>query len=716
MKTSDKTVLENWHQRTSLTFKMVTITVILGVTLWALLDYIQSNELKKIFYVQIFEKLTEQSMEDRLYVDRYITMHHKTAELIVNQRKFSDYIKKQQWKAEDKVQIKYIHKTPAWYMRNSTLRILARPRYAILLDPQKRVREVFFKKQYMPPSPELLKPTTLMLLKSSEQSFITSIDKSPHLITSEFLLNTKEELQAILMFISPIDEEFLNISKGPFIPSRLVALVSVEKEPTIIVSSNQEKLPKGTSIHVTKNRFIVTGQHTYDYGAAEYILKLVSFISMSEVDKLTDSVISTGRKQRNLIAPAFVITFAIIMFFITRRINRLNNRMSDFSERTLGTQKQEQEKGDQLYILEKRFQRLTEEVIEAREMLTKQAEEKTRLIVKNVFDAIITMDANGVIMTWNPQAEVTFGWKSEEIVGQKIIDTIIPRDYREAHKKGIQIFLKTGTSKVLNKQIEMTALHRDGHEFPVELAVSPARTGNNQFFIAIIRDISERREAENKIKFSLQEKEVLLKEVHHRVKNNMQVISSLLNLQSGYIKNDEYKTMFNESRNRIKSMALVHEKLYRSDDLTKIDIADYIRSIANSLYNFYGASRGRISLKISVNEIALDINTAIPCGLIINELLSNSLKHAFPKEQAGEIVIKFEQLTPDNGPGEYELIVGDNGVGIPDGLDIMNVSSLGMQLIVNLANHQLNGNLELKKTHGTEFLVRFKELNYKKRV
>jgi PAS domain S-box-containing protein len=174
--------------------------------------------------------------------------------------------------------------------------------------------------------------------------------------------------------------------------------------------------------------------------------------------------------------------------------------MSDFSQRTLGAQQKDLEKGDQLFVLENRFQRFTEEIIEARDMLKIQAEEQTRLIVNSAFDAIIAMNINGEITTWNPQAEVIFGWTREQAVGQRVSETIVPLPFRKAHEKGINQFLSTGEGPIFNMQFQITALHSDGHEFPIELSISPARSGNSYIFIAIIRDITERVEAEEELK------------------------------------------------------------------------------------------------------------------------------------------------------------------------------------------------------------------------
>ncbi len=225
--------------------------------------------------------------------------------------------------------------------------------------------------------------------------------------------------------------------------------------------------------------------------------------------------------------------------------------------------------------------------------------------------------------------------------------------------------------------------------------------------LVLMQDVTERRVAEERIRLSLKEKEVLLKEVHHRVKNNLQIISSLLNLQSKYIKDDQALEMFKESRNRIRSMTLIHEKLYRSKDLANIDVAEYIQNLSSNLFRSYSA--GRVSLKTQVDDILLGIDTAIPCGLIINELVSNSLKHAFPEKQ-GEI---FVDLHRDDG--RFTLIVRDNGVGLPESVDFRNTDSLGLQLVCTLTD-QLDGAIELNRTGGTEFKITFGEIKYKERA
>jgi PAS domain S-box-containing protein len=218
----------------------------------------------------------------------------------------------------------------------------------------------------------------------------------------------------------------------------------------------------------------------------------------------------------------------------------------------------------------------------------------------------------------------------------------------------------------------------------------------------------ERKQAEEQLHASLLEKEVLLREIHHRVKNNMQVMSSLINLQARHISNREAIDILKEGQSRIRSMALVHEKLYQSKNLAKINIYDYLSSLAAHLFHSYKIDPNLIHFNLNVNNVFLDINSATPCGLIVNELISNSLKHAFPEGRKGEIDIKLYSMEDK----KLELIVKDDGVGFPESVDFRQTETLGMQL-VNMLVHQLEGTIELLKDGGTEFKIVFKELKYK---
>lgn len=200
-----------------------------------------------------------------------------------------------------------------------------------------------------------------------------------------------------------------------------------------------------------------------------------------------------------------------------------------------------------------------------------------------------------------------------------------------------------------------------------------------------------------------QDKEMLMKEIHHRVKNNLMVISSLLSLQSRYIKDDESREIFKESQNRAQSMALIHERLYRSTDQKSIDFADYIQTLTRDLFDTYSTEKGRAELLMEVDNVMVDVNNAVPLGLIINELVTNCLKYAFPDDRNGIISIKFHK-----DDDEYLLEVSDNGIGIPEDFDIEKSDSLGMLLITSLTS-QIQGELEVQRSPGTTFRIKFKD-------
>ncbi|RUT01780.1 hypothetical protein DSM106972_064030 [Dulcicalothrix desertica PCC 7102] len=220
---------------------------------------------------------------------------------------------------------------------------------------------------------------------------------------------------------------------------------------------------------------------------------------------------------------------------------------------------------------------------------------------------------------------------------------------------------------------------------------------------------NELRQSEAKIRRSLEEKETLLKEIHHRVKNNLQIISSLLRMQSRRPLDETTLILFQESQNRVQSMALIHEHLYQASDLSQINFGDYIRSLTDNLFRSYGVSQRFIQLDIETNALKLCLDTAIPCGLIINELVSNSLKYAFSNQQYDKIhgkIIIYLQQDSKNG---FKLTVGDNGIGIDENFDWQSTNSLGLRIVHNLTR-QLKGKISLKRDCGAVFHINFPTL------
>lgn len=325
----------------------------------------------------------------------------------------------------------------------------------------------------------------------------------------------------------------------------------------------------------------------------------------------------------------------------------------------------------------------------------KRSEKNFRLFFENEPEYCYMISPDGVILDINKSALKILGYKKEEIVGTPITTIYAP----SSHEKARHLFMKWKKKGVLRNE-EVTIQTKKGRERNVLLSAAAMRDDNGDILhsISVQRDITEKKQAEEQIKQSLKEKEVLLKEIHHRVKNNMQIISSLLSLQSASIENAKLRTMFREIQNRVKSMALIHEKLYQSEDFASIDFSDCIKILADEAVQSY---RTDIVVTVDADTVSLGIDTAIPCGLIINELVSNAAKHAFPDE-GGEIVITFHA----DGTA-VELTVADNGVGIPGDIDIKTTESLGLSLVTLLAVDQLSGTLDLDRSKGTAFRITF---------
>jgi two-component sensor histidine kinase len=287
-----------------------------------------------------------------------------------------------------------------------------------------------------------------------------------------------------------------------------------------------------------------------------------------------------------------------------------------------------------------------------------------------------------------------------------MIQILVPEDHTRAMKNN---------QRILNGERlpfgEFTALKKDGSTFQIFVNTNPIIQEDKIIGLrGILVDITELKDAENKIKASLKDKEVLLKEVHHRVKNNMQIISSLLNLQIDYLNNEDAIDVLKESQNRVKSMAMIHEKLYLSKDLTEINFADYIQNLVSNLFYSYNIKESQIKPIIKIEDVNLNIETAIPCGLIINELISNCLKYAFPNQMKGEIIITLKSIE-DN----FELVISDNGIGLPEKININKIKTLGL-LLVNSLTEQIDGKISIYKKNGTQFKIIFKELEYKERI
>ncbi len=345
-------------------------------------------------------------------------------------------------------------------------------------------------------------------------------------------------------------------------------------------------------------------------------------------------------------------------------------------------------------MLEQRVEVRTHQLIEKNKEL-----EELSLAASKTDSGVIITDVDGIIEWANDGFAHISGQPASEvknIIGRNILDIKRYHDVEmimdecERDKKSVQFETKTLKSNLQPVWISSNitpVFDDDGHV---------------RKFVFVETDISIRKAMEDKVTASLREKDMLLKEIHHRVKNNLQIIISLLNLQSGYIKDEQTLKTVKDGQNRVRTMALVHEKFYQAEELSEIHFGEYTEKLCQFIFQSYSDRTDRVRLKINSDNIKFDMDTAMPCGLLINEVVSNALKYAFPDGRSGEVAISIKAL-----PGsKVELFIGDDGIGLPPDLDIDRTETLGLQLISALAG-QLDGTLEVTGNGGTAFRVQF---------
>jgi len=335
----------------------------------------------------------------------------------------------------------------------------------------------------------------------------------------------------------------------------------------------------------------------------------------------------------------------------------------------------------------------------------KRLEERFRRVVEYAPSAMVMIDSSGRIALVNAQTECLFGYPRSALIGQTV-EMLVPPNLRGEHIAFRQGYFAVPQARPMGAGRDLFACRADGTTFPVEIGLNPIETEDGPMVLASVVDITERQRAQEKIENALQEKIVLLNEVHHRVKNNLQVISSLLSLQAQHVDDPLLRQALGESQRRVRAMALTHQLLYERKDYSRIDLGDYLERLSQLLLSSHrGSNPARITLhrKLPTEPMYLDFERAIPCGLIVNELVTNAFKHAFPDERPGEITIF---LSTDRN--DMLLSVADNGVGLPADFDLDQVRSLGLQLVPLLVD-QLAGSFchETLTEAGTRFSLRF---------
>lgn len=368
-------------------------------------------------------------------------------------------------------------------------------------------------------------------------------------------------------------------------------------------------------------------------------------------------------------------------------------------------------KGATDYVLKNKLYKLLPTInralIEAKEKRRREsAESRYGLLIESARDIIYTLSSEGIIISLNKAFDSVTGLKREDWIGRDFSGLIHPDDL------GLALTKFKGTKEGSRTQsYEMRFINSEGEYLYGEVLTALMDRGIvNGEILGIVRNVTERRNAELLIRNSLKEKEVLLKEIHHRVKNNLQVIISLINMQAAEIDDVSVLNSFREIQNRVVSMSLIHQSFYQSNSLSEIDFSLYVRRLAVNLFKIFGVSKEKIELVIDTSGIRISIDTAIPLGLLINEVFTNSLKHAFDHQSSGKVYFELKCSGPD-----FLLKIGDNGGGLPENVLPGKTKTLGMTLIRMLCD-QIDGLIEYNFNNGTEYLIKFPSRSYQNRL
>ena len=456
-------------------------------------------------------------------------------------------------------------------------------------------------------------------------------------------------------------------------------LQQAQKYARSIIDSSLDMIV-ATDIDYNINEFNTAAESTFGYSKEEVLGKNLSilFSDEHEMDKVIDRITGQGSLANEIINRKKDGTFFIS--FLSASV--LKNERGEIVG-AMGVSRD-------ITAIKKAEEEL------------RLSEERHRAIYDQAYIGIARIAKMGRFLLVNERLCDMLDYSSEELYKKTFYELGLPEEVEEGLVDWDQLL----SGKIKNFSREQTYVRKDGELLSANVTVSLVRDSNDNpnYFVAVFEDITERKEYERQLEESIKEKEVLLKEVHHRVKNNMQVISSILNLQSSYISDENALAILRESQDRIKSMSFVHESLYQSKTLSEVNFAEYIQNITRNLYHSYGRPEGGIDLEFELENLYLNLDTSIPCGLIINEIVSNSLKYAFHGRAKGKIKIEFSKLSD----GRLKLIVSDDGIGLAEDFDIENAESLGLQLVTTLIT-QVSGELEIDVSRGTKFNIVFKE-------
>jgi len=763
--------------RLSLTYKMLGLTVMVGILVWFSLDVMLSGDIERVFRDQLNSNLERQAREDRFDFDEYFKKYYLTAKLLSSQKRIIDYVSDASegaWKSKPEAPLYYYNIPPPWYPKLSVTRALAQAKVAILTDREGRVREVYNAGMDEIPN-ELINPAALMRQLSHSQSFMTNIGGAPYVVSSVSIVPGGNEAAATLMLASPVDSEFLASAPGHKLHNSITALLKQDGS-SVMVSSMPDVIPAGADVETLKESYVMTGGSFFDYAASDLRFEFVSFVPTAEVDELVGRVVGQERLYRLITAAALIGSFALIMLWVTGNIAKIADGITTFSRDTLGVSLSRPDTADELRMLEEEFSELMREVLRTRESLKQESEEKFRLaeqamaaslkerelkllesimellgvgimsvddgrlksinnlmerfaeefggldefgrepdvqwgvrriidregkarnftisslktddeehfllvqdvteikkveetlreseararaIADTAMDAIVTIDHQGLVTYWNPAAENMFGYSSEEMTGTDVHELLTPEKYKDSARKGLKSFLESGTGPAIGITRTLSSLRRDGTEFPIELSLSVFQREGRWNAVGVIRDITERVQAE-------EAKDSMFHMLTHDIKGPLSIIYGYCELIMMQGLPQEAAEMLEEMFKAAKRISgLIDDMLSLSKlesgtfelEFEKILLEELVREVALDSEN----NAGKMDVEITINvlpdtpEVYADRKQL---GRAVGNLIGNAVNY---NKKGGSVTVT---AGPKDRDGVW-IKVSDTGAGIP---------------------------------------------------
>ncbi|MCG6552764.1 MAG: PAS domain S-box protein [Candidatus Magnetominusculus sp. LBB02] len=488
--------------RLSLTLKMAVVTIAVSVLVSAGMGYYSIVRLSAALDMQLQRQLDRRAVSDRVKFDKYVIGFHQSAVLLSKQNSLVNYLKGDNWK-NNKTILTH-EEIPVWLPGAAELRLIAGFTYAVLFDALYNPREVYTESSEPAPSALIVKGQALNHM-SRGQSFMTMIDNVPYIIASEAVKDDTGTQLAMIMIAHPLDDQFLLSIENS--EDNIIALI-MGKEPVILASNDPDRLPSGTPVSSLMGKYVFTGKSFLDYGEIEIKVMFASLISTADLARLRSKIITTQLKTEAVEVAVLILSFSLIMFMITRRIERVSRQIAHFSKEQLGIVQEDGIVGDQLIVMERRYKLLADEITTSRDRLIRKSEElfiseqRTRAIVENVPTGIITTDINAEIISINPAAEAIFGYSFEELNGRSFFDLTLDNPSK--------VFRALALTKELLMQ-EIRGRRKDGTLFPLETMMSAIDQGEDRIIIIMVIDITKRKEYEEAIRLANEELEEKVK-------------------------------------------------------------------------------------------------------------------------------------------------------------------------------------------------------------